>query len=319
MKIIDLHCDTISEICAREQRLLSNDGHFDLERARESGLIIQFFALFTKPDESSIAMGKVQEQIRKYQYELETNKQMLYPIKCQDDLKKGMQSNKIGSILHLEGAEAIGKDIEVLYSLFQAGLRSMGLTWNKKNFLADGIGEGPNAGGLTSLGREVVREMEKMGMILDAAHISVAGFFDILEIYDKPLLVTHANTKALCNHPRNLSREQLLALADNGGIIGVTQVDDFVRKTKIEQVTYANNYKPDTDELIDHIVYIADLIGVKHVALGSDFDGADDIVMAGIEDYDKWPGLLRKRGFSEREIQMILSENALRVIKRILQ
>ncbi len=307
MKIIDLHCDTISALYTRREALLRNTGHFDLERAMKSGIKIQFLALFVGPVESSIALEKVKEQISFYHDELERNKDILYSITTTDQLYPQPENNAIGSILHLEGAEALGQDMGVLYSLYESGLRSMGLTWNNGNLLAQGIGEGPEASGLTSWGREVVREMEKRGIILDGAHISVKGFFDLLEVYNKPLLVTHANARALCKHPRNLTDQQLTALGENGGIVGVNQVSDFVK-----------DHNPVIDDLIDHIVYIADLIGVEHVALGSDFDGADDIVMSGIEEYKFWPQLLNKRGFNAKEINMILYENALRIITQVL-
>ncbi len=307
MKIIDLHCDTISAIYARRQRLLRNTGHFDLERAVKSGVKIQFFALFVGPNESSIALEKVQRLVELYQNEIENNKNLLYALGSTEDLYSQLENDTIGSILHLEGAEALGKDLDILYSLYESGLRSIGLTWNNGNLLAQGIGEGPEADGLTSWGREVVREMERMGIILDGAHISVKGFFDLLEVYDKPLVVTHANSRALCPHPRNLTDQQLLALGDNGGIVGVTQVSDFVKDNK-----------PSIDDLIDHIVYISDLIGVEHVALGSDFDGADDVVMSGIEEYAGWPELLKRKGFSKAEVKKILYENALRIIEQVL-
>ncbi len=307
MKVIDLHCDTLSAIYNRRQRLLRNTGHFDLERAVKSGVKIQFLALFVGPHESSIALDKVKKQIELYQHEIESNKNLLYALRSIEDLYSESENDTIGGILHLEGAEALGKDFGVMHSLYESGLRSIGLTWNNGNLLAQGIGEGPEAAGLTAWGREVVREMERMGIILDGAHISVKGFFDLLEVYNKPLAVTHANSRALCPHPRNLTDQQLLALGENGGIVGVTQVSDFVKDNK-----------PAIDDLIDHIAYIADLIGVQHVALGSDFDGADDVVMSGVEEYAAWPELLKRKGFNAAEVKMILYENALRVIEQVL-
>jgi len=307
LKVIDLHCDTISAIYGRKESLRNNTGHFDLERAVKTGIKIQFMALFVGPIESSIALEKVKRQIKFYQNEIDRNKDILYPIRTTDDLYAQLEDNTIGSILHLEGAEAMGNDMEVLYSLYESGLRSMGLTWNNGNLLAQGIGEGPQAAGLSSWGREVVQEMERMGIILDGAHISVKGFFDLLEVYSQPLIVTHANARALCKHPRNLTDQQLISLKENGGIVGVNQVSDFVK-----------DHDPAIDDLIDHIVYISDLVGVQHVALGSDFDGADHVVMSGIQEYQAWPQLLKKRGFNANEIDMILYENALRTITQVL-
>jgi membrane dipeptidase len=308
MHLIDLHCDTLSAILDKQQGLFRNTCHFDLERALAGGLKVQFMAIFVEPQAPTAALEKVCRQMEYYQEQLQLNQGQVYGIKSMEDLQKHWAENKIGTLLHLEGAEAIGQDLQVLHFLYEAGLRSIGLTWNPGNLLSGGIGDGPEAAGLTPWGRVVVREIENLGIILDAAHISVAGFFDLLDIYHKPLVVTHANSRALCDHRRNLSDQQLLALKENGGIIGITQVNDFVNKDH-----------PSLTDLLDHISYIAELIGVKHLALGSDFDGADDIVMSGIEEYSTWPQLLKGRGFSNQEISMILYENALTIMKKILK
>lgn len=308
MKFIDLHCDTLSAILDKQQGLFRNICHFDLERASECGLTIQFMAIFVGPQKPTVALERVCQQMDYYQEQLHLNQNQVYGIKSIKDLPKHWAEAKIGTLLHLEGAEAIGQDMQVLHFLYESGLRSMGLTWNLGNLLSGGIGDGPEATGLTPWGREVVREMEKLGIILDAAHISVKGFFDLLEIYNQPLMVTHANSKTQCGHVRNLSDKQLLALSENGGIIGITQVNDFVRE-----------HQPKVADLLDHISYIAELIGVKHIALGSDFDGADNIVMSGIEEYSTWPRLLKGRGFSDKEISMILYENALTIMEKILK
>ncbi|NLO22652.1 MAG: hypothetical protein GX119_11780 [Syntrophomonadaceae bacterium] len=309
MKLIDLHCDTLSAILERQQGLFRNVCHFDLERAIGCGLKIQFMAIFVGPHPPSVALDMVCRQLEYYQEQLHINQNQIYGLKSIEDLQQHWTGAKLGTLLHLEGAEALGQDMQVLHFLYESGLRSMGLTWNPGNLLSGGIGDGPEASGLTPWGREVVEEMEKMGIILDAAHISVKGFFDLLEIYHKPLVVTHANSKAKCDHIRNLSDTQLLALSENGGIIGITQVNDFV--VKKDQASVA--------DLLDHISHIAELIGVKHIALGSDFDGADHIVMSGIEEYSTWPQLLKGRGFSDKEISMILFGNALTLMKKILK
>ncbi len=308
MMLIDLHCDTLSAIMEQQQGLFRNTCHFDLERAMDCGLKIQLMAIFVGPQAPSIALEMVCQQLGYYQEQLHLNQKQVYGIKSRQDLPEPWPEDSLGTLLHLEGAEAIGKDIEVLHFLYESGVRSMGLTWNPGNLLSGGIGDGPEAPGLTPWGQEVVREMEKLGIILDAAHISVKGFYDLLEIYHKPLMVTHANSLALCQHRRNLSDRQLLALSENGGIIGITQVKDFVKKDKAS-----------ISDLLDHISHIAELIGVKHIALGSDFDGADDIVMSGIEEYSSWPRLLKGRGFSDQEISLILYENALRVMEKTLK
>lgn len=304
-KIIDLHCDTISLITEKKLSLYSNNCHLDVVRSLESNILVQFFALFTMPADSKTAFANIMLQAEKFLSELELNQNYVYLIKKYSDID--LESDKIGAILHLEGAEAIGTDIEFLRLLYRLGLRSLGLTWNHRNLLADGIGEGTDAGGLSKFGKKVIKEMLDLGIILDLSHISEKAYFEAFDYYDKPIMVTHSNVRKLCPHPRNLSDEQLKVLAQNGGIVGINQVSYF---------TGSDN--PSIDDLIDHIKYIADFIGINHVALGSDFDGADEIIMSGIEEYKNWGELLSKRGFLPQEIDMILYQNALRVIKKVL-
>jgi len=307
MKIVDLHCDTVSLIYEKNESLWGNTRHFDVKRAVKSNIGIQFFALFTMPSDFNYVLRQIFKQIDKFYLEFEKNYHYLFLINKFNDINKNENKNKIGCLLHLEGGEALGTDVEILRILYRLGLRSLGLTWNYRNQLADGVGEDNFAGGLSKKGREVIKEMDKMGIILDLSHISVKSFYDALGCYEKPVMVTHANARALCNHRRNLDDSQLKALASNGGIIGVNQVSSFITEGVCK-----------VDNLLDHIVYIAELIGIEHVALGSDFDGADSIVMSGVEEYINWEELLSKRGFSHQEIKMVLSANALRVMKAVL-
>lgn len=310
MRIIDLHCDTVSLFLVPSgEELWENRGHFDLKRALKAGIAVQFFSLFSFPDDSGIVLRRVLNQLEIFYRELEKNKDILYLVRNYNDIETNIGNpGKLGCILHLEGAEAIGSDIDILHLFYRFGLRSLGLTWNKRNLLADGVEEGENSGGLSRLGRQVVEEANSLGIIIDLSHIGEKSFYDVLEATSKPVMVTHANTYALCPHRRNLKDTQLKALAQNGGIIGITQVGDFVREDK-----------PDIEDLLEHVVYIAELIGCEYIALGSDFDGASDVVMAGIEEYANWENLLRKKGFSTNEIENILKNNALRVIKEVLK
>lgn len=308
MKIVDLHCDTISYLYNRGGSLLENDGQYDIRRASKSGLGLQFFALFTRPAESNSCLREVLKQIDRFWAEIENNCSYLYHVAKADDLEAAVNQHKIGCLLHLEGAECLSGDLDILNILHRCGLRSMGLTWNDRNLLADGGGEGANAGGLSLKGIETVRRMDRMGMLLDLAHISIPSFYQALEHYSKPVLVTHANARSVCPHWRNLDDTQLKALAQNGGVVGVTQVADFVKEGGTVTV----------DDMLSHIVYIAELVGSDHVGLGSDFDGADHMVLAEVGRYVEMPDLLAGKGFSGAEIEMILGGNALRVITAVM-
>lgn len=308
MKIVDLHCDTISAIYERNEQLYENTGHFDISRALEAGMRVQVFALFSMPTESSPALRQILKQIDKYHLEIAKNVDHLYQIKQYEDIEKPDNAQKMGCILHLEGGEALGNDVEILRVLYRLGLRSLGLTWNDRNNLADGLYERENAGGLSTKGREIVAEMNKLGMLLDLSHLAEPGYYEAFEYYQHPILVSHANARALCPHWRNLDDRQLKTLGVNGGVVGINQVADFVKEDGICEL----------NDLIDHIVYIAELIGIEHVGLGSDFDGADRIVLPGVQGYSELGDKLLKRGFSPQEAELVLGGNALRVIKAIM-
>ncbi len=307
MKIVDLHCDTISHLYKTGGSLLQNQAQYDIERARSAKVCLQFFALFTMPADSNTCLRQILKQMEKFLGEMGRNPEHVYHITNRNDWLEEDKLDKLGCILHLEGAECLGTDIEILRLLYHGGLRSMGLTWNHRNLLADGGGEGDNAGGLSRKGREVLREMERLGIMLDLSHIAPKSYFEALDLYSKPVLVTHANTQALCPHWRNLDDTQLRVLAEHGGVLGITQVADFIREGQAS-----------IDDMLNHIVYAADLIGVEHVALGSDFDGADNMVIGNVKGYAELPELLAGKGFTPTETEMILSGNALRVIMEII-
>ena len=264
--------------------------------------------MFTMPQGTNESLREILKQVEKYYTELDLYQDYLQPVHTWQDIITATSADKMACILHLEGADALGSDSQILSLLYRMGLRSLGLTWNNRNLLADGVGEEPGAGGISNKGREIIYLMEKLGIMLDLSHISVKSYYDALSFYSKPVMVTHANARTLCNHRRNLDNSQLKALAENGGVIGINQVPDFIKE----------DGKPGLNDLLDHIVYISDLIGVEHVALGSDFDGADILLMPGVEEYSRWPQLLSDRGFTPAETDMILNENALRVIKAVL-
>lgn len=241
-----------------------------------------------------------------------------------DIIKKG----KIALLLALEGAAAIGDDFSLLRIYYRLGLRSLILTHNERNFAADGCGEKP-AGGLSKLGKDLIREANKLNMILDLVHIAEPGFFDVLELTEKVPLVSHSNVKALCDHFRNLTDRQIRAVAERGGVIGLNflcfMVDRDVRKAKLGR-------------LLDHVDYIAELVGIDHVGLGPDY--ADYYIevledwlarhnyplemakyVEGVEDVTGLARItegLAARGYSDQDIRKVLGENFLRVYKEVL-
>jgi len=307
MRKIDLHCDTISRLLDTGEGLYQNNGHFDLERAQQAGIVMQFFSLFLYPNDQGTALKGVLKQIDRFYEEIQQHAHLVYPLLSMDDYQ--LDGQRIAALLHLEGGECLGTELEYLRIMYRLGLRSVGLTWNSRNLLADGVKEGSNDGGLSQAGRMMVREMRKLGMLLDLSHLAPCGFYQAIDEYQGPVLVTHANARRICDHPRNLDDSQLKRLADCGGVIGLNQVSDFVRTDK----------KPELKDFMDHIDYVASLIGVEHVALGSDFDGADQVVLAGVDHYFQLENNLFQKGFNRQEMEMIFSNNAERVIRQIVK
>jgi len=193
--------------------------------------------------------------------------------------------------------------------LFRLGVRALGLTWNHPNQLAVGVGQGVKGEGLSEFGKRVVREMNRLHMVVDLAHINEQGFNDAINMSDVPVIVSHANTRALHDHPRNLSDEQLRVLSSNGGVVGLTFYPDFIAPADAT-----------LDKLVDHFIHAAEVAGVDHIGLGSDFDGIDKVI-GGLEDVTGLPRLVEalcKRGFSVEEVDKITSKNFIRVLKDIL-
>jgi len=307
MGIVDCHCDVISRIWRENESILANRGQFDVCRARAAGVSLQFCALFTD-GQGEATLRTILRQLDKFHEELARYPDDLYMVTSYRDIETNRDKSAIGCLLHLEGGEALGGEIEILRVLHRLGLRSIGLTWNKRNLLADGAMDDGSGGGLSNLGRAVVKLAQDLGMLVDLAHLSQRGFFHVIDLADKPVIVSHANARSLCDHPRNLSDEQLKALAGNGGLVGCTLVPEFV-----------GTKSPGLSDFIDHLVYISDLIGTEYVALGSDFDGVDTPVLTDVSQYSLLEPALRARGFNHEEIDKILKENCLALLKRVLK
>lgn len=308
-KIADCHCDTIS-LFGKKDYFFSrrnSTGHLDLPRLIEGGVGLQFFAVCTAPYMQHGYAHAALEQIGRYHRCLEENKGYLQGLEKKSDQEAAEQEGKIGALLALEGAEPLEGSLELLDIFYRLGVRALSLTWNHRNLYADGVGEEAAGGGLTRAGRELVRELSRKGMILDLAHLSTRSFFEALELAELPPLVSHANSRQLCEHPRNLTDEQLKALAAKGGLIGLSLYPRFI----------SGDEEAGLELLLDHFVHIAGLIGVEHLAFGSDFDGIDSTIeeIKDVSAYHLLPEALGKRGFQPREVELIAWNN----VRRILQ
>jgi len=307
----DAHCDTISRILDKEQNLWSNDGHLDLKRLKEQGCAMQFFAAWIEPQyEHYGALARCLDIIDKFYIELEINKEHLHLVKNSSDIDFAIKNNRVGALLSIEGGSALEGKLSTLRMLYKLGVRAMTLTWNGRNEIADGIGEGDRAGGLSKFGFDVVREMNSLCMIVDVSHLSERGFWDVAETSNEAFIASHSNAKSLCKHPRNLTNEQITEIVKRNGFIGINLYSMFLSE---------NNAK--ISDIIRHIEYFMSLGAEDVLGLGADFDGVDNLPenICGIGDMQKIINELIKNGYSDDVINKVLYHNLHRATKQIMK
>lgn len=264
------------------------------------------------------------ENIDMFLAEAPKSEGMISLIRTRSDLPEKVRPGNISFLLHFEGGMPLQGSIHQLRNFYRLGLRSMQLTWNFRNELGDGVWENRTKGGLTRFGVEVIKEMNRLGMVVDLSHMNREGFLQSLEVATAPLIVSHANACALLDNPRNLGDDQLKAIAAQGGLVGIFALPDRVAKKD------AN-----LEDLLKHLDYMVELMGIEHVALGLDFikyDGPRTLkdqhhplhkraYVKDFEEIEDMPKLIEglvRHGYKEKEIALILGGNSLRVFKNIL-
>ncbi len=305
--VVDLHNDIILEVQAakRDIRVRSPIGHSDLPRLREGGVDVQFFALFVHPKEADRGFARVTELLDAFDRLAAANSAILGQATSVTEIEHLRDAGRLAAVLAIENGSALQGDPRHLDAVYERGVRMMSLTWNKSNDLADGAMESHH-GGLTPVGRQVVSRMQELAMIVDVSHLSAQSFWDTLAATRGPIVATHSNAAAVTPHPRNLSDEQLRAVAGRGGVVGVNFYPTFTGG-------------PALTCILDHIAYMVEVMGPDHVALGSDFDGFDGLVND-LEDVARLPHLtagLLARGYDAPTVTKILGENALRVFRDV--
>ena len=227
-------------------------------------------------------------------------------VRQAEDISRAREEGKPAVIMAVEHADCTERSLNVLRMLYEVGVRSIGLTHNVSSWAADGNAEAREGVGLTHFGVELVKEMNRLGILVDLAHVSPSAFFSALEVTNKPVIFSHGNARALCDHPRNLTDEQLVALSENGGVIGMSFVPFFV-----------DPEAPTFERLLDHIDHVVEVAGVDTVGIGSDFDGGGTL----LEDALVYPRItegLLERGYSESDVQKILGGNTMRVLQEAI-
>jgi membrane dipeptidase len=308
--VADAHCDTATKLTPWRLAFGCADSHLDLPRlsggAYKVGL--QFMAFFLRRAEGDNAWRLLRQYWRDLQFAAALNGEVV----ILQDLAQAGRSGKPELLLAVEGLDLLARDWREVEQLYEMGFRSLGLFWNNDNFLGCGADATGNAdSGLTAVGREFIPYAERRGFLVDLAHASEKSFWQAAEICGKPLFVSHACCRALCEHRRNLTDEQLCALGESGGLVGITFAPNFL----------CEGGKADVADVVRHIAHAVEVAGAEHVALGSDFDGVDSLP-AGIEGVQSWLNLARalgQSGFSERQIRQIMGENLPAFIRRYAQ
>ncbi|MGQ9625577.1 MAG: dipeptidase [Anaerolineae bacterium] len=314
--VFDAHCDTLLEVLDGKRRLAerAEKGHVDLPRLKEGGVTAQIFAIFAR--QQYLPSGAAKEALRildTFYRELKANEESLLLAISAADIERAKREGKVAAILSLEGAEALEGDLGVLRMFHRLGVRNLGITWNFRNQAADGLDEARSKGGLTNFGLELVRELNRLGIMIDVSHLAPAGVNDVLASSEAPVIASHSNAYALCPHRRNLADEQIQDIAEKGGVIGVTFVPQFLDP---------DEKRASLERVLDHIDYIVQVAGVDHVGLGSDFDGFFEFVkVPGIEDVSQMPNItfgLLERGYNVEEVKKIMGGNFLRVFRQVV-
>ncbi len=310
--VFDLHCDTafalLGEKFDRFDSLRKNSCHIDLERAGTLDGYAQCFACFTSPElelpENLTVFGLFERQLATILTEIEQNSDLIALAYSAEDILQNLKKGIASAVLTVEGPAGFDYNPDLLEDLYKIGFRITTLGWNEKNPLT---GSCVTGGGLTGQGRAYLKKAQQVGMVVDVSHLSDEGFWDIMELTEKPIVATHSNSRSMWNVPRNLTDEMFLAVCKTGGTVGINLYADFLGEN------------PDMDTVCDHIDHFLQLVGSdKHLSLGGDLDGIERLPVgfSGVQDYSKLAECMLRRGLGEETVQNIFWNNALGVIER---
>jgi len=311
LPVFDLHCDTALGMLGEEmipcKKLRKNDLHIDLERAMELGGYAQCFACFTTPTEELPGNISVSELFEREMVtvlsEVEKNSDLIRLAYSSEDIASNLEQGKMSAILTIEGPAGFGFDPALLDDLYKIGFRISTLTWNEKNPLA---GSHKTGGGLTDLGREYVKEAQRLGMLIDVSHLSDEAFWDLMQITEAPIIASHSNSRAVCNVSRNLTDDMFRAICASGGVAGINLFNYFLGEKNVT-----------LDTVCDHVMHFLELDpSGKHIALGGDLDGCDALPegFTGINSYNTLADRLLDRGVNEGMVRDIYWNNAMGVM-----
>ena len=310
--VFDLHCDTALGLLGKSLRecgsLQKNSLHIDLDRAARLPGYAQCFACFTTPFmEQWYGISPVtvfERELASVLREVEKNADQIAIAYSASDVRQNQTEGKMSAVLTIEGPAGFGFDPALLEDLYNVGFRITTLGWNEKNPLT---GSHKTGGGLTDQGKEFVREAQRLGMLIDVSHISDEGFWDIMNITTAPVIASHSNSRSVCDVSRNLTDDMFLAICQTGGVAGFNQCAPFV------------GAQPDLDDVCSHFLHFLELDpSGKHIALGGDLDGCDELPagFSGIQDYPVLAQKLLQHGLTDQMVNDIFWNNALGVMER---
>ena len=309
--VFDLHCDTGGALIGFGQsasaELKNNDLHIDLTRASKLPGYAQCFAVFTTYNDKISPVDMFEKTLAAIHRELAKNTGCISQAYSAEEISQNLKDGTMSAVLTIEGPVGFGCDPELLEDLQKIGFRMSTLGWNEQNPL---VGSHITGGGLTDIGKEYLRELQRLGMLVDVSNISDEGFWDIIKHTTGPVVASHSNSRSVHNVSRNLTDDMFRAICESGGVAGINMYTDFLGE------------HADIDTVCDHILHFLTMDpDGKHIALGGDLDGCDflPIGFAGIQDYPKLAQRLLDRGLTEELVMNIYWNNALEVMKNAVQ
>jgi len=300
MNIFDAHCDVLYKMWLNPTIVFEDakELHITGKQLKQTGAKVQCFAIYIPESVSFEGRFDVAlEMIDIFYTNVIQPSNVFKHVRTRHDIEN-LKENEIGAVLTLEGCDPVGNSITRFKTLLRLGITSVGLTWNYANAVADGILEARGAG-LSTFGREIVKEANRAHIWTDVSHLSIRGFWDVIEKAKYPI-ASHSNSFSICNHPRNLNDEQIKALIVNDGMIGVTFVPQFLTNKKTASIT----------DILKHVDYICSLGGENNLGFGSDFDGIDETVN-GLSNFSNYETLINEllKHYSDTLVKRFLFQN----------
>ena len=316
MRIADMHCDTVSRVyyalkSGKQTGMWDNDFSVDFKRMKEAGYLMQFFACFVNKMKAKDITADALGMVKLLKSEIDKHSDIIGLVRSSDDIRRNIADNRMSALLTLEEGGVLGGSIDRLHEFHEEGVRLITLTWNYENEIGypniidtvTGRCEPETERGLKPCGIEIVKEMERLGMIIDVSHLGDAGFYDVACNTTKPFIASHSNARALAGHVRNLKDDMIRIIGERGGIIGINFCPAFLDY-------YSGKEDSRVEDMVRHILYIRNLGGSDVCALGSDLDGISGRLE--IDSCDKIHRLadaLASGGLSYDEIDKIMSKN----------